>query len=135
MRTRKHSAHSDALGRVFHADLFELGPAPTVVVLQFGGSGVTAAKYWERATTRVAAFDDVLARLEVEGMSLAFAFVTAPFDLGYALFHQDPAAAARWTRHVAEDLLALWPDLPVFLQGYSGGIELAIRGPTCYRGV
>jgi hypothetical protein len=128
----KHRAYSNALKRRFHVDVFRLGVSPDVLVLHFGGSGVSEANYQSRAHSIIPVFDEALEELEVEELSLVFAFVTAPFDLGFAHFHRNSDEAARWTQHVVEDLLPMAQGLPVFLQGYSGGIELAVRGPQLH---
>jgi len=120
---------SAVLGRVWHADVARLGETPSVLVLHFGGSGISRERYERRATTRNPVFDEALTALAKEGQQLVFAFVTAPFDLPYRFFHERPEPAARWRAHVEGELMALAPQLPVFLLGYSGGIELALRGP------
>ncbi|HQP88945.1 MAG TPA: hypothetical protein PLL76_22035 [Thermoanaerobaculia bacterium] len=142
MRAAKLTGTSASLGRAFHADAFLLGAAPTFLALMFGGSGVSEEKYRERATTIVPAFDGALSRLE-RAASFAFVFVTAPYDVPFARFEAEPDGAARWNRHVCDELLPLvdgWlglqTPLPRYLIGYSGGAALALSGhhldPKCY---
>lgn len=142
MRAAKLADASTNLGRTFHADALLLGASPTFLALMFGGSGVSEETYRERASTIVPVFDGALSRLERE-VSFAFVFVTAPYDVPFSRFDVEPDEAARWNRHVCEELLPLvdgWlgpqAPLPRYLIGYSGGAALALSGhhldPGCY---
>jgi hypothetical protein len=125
----KHVARSVALGRSFHADVFEVGSGPELAILHFGGSGISASTYAARASTVAPAFSPAHERALHAGLTLVHVFVTAPFDVPFARFSEHPEAAECWTRHVRDDLVPLAGGLPMYLVGYSGGIELAIRGP------
>ncbi len=138
----KLTGRSGLLGRDFHADGFLAGPAPRFVALMFGGSGVDEATYRARTGTLVPVFDAALARLEREA-SFAFVYVTAPWEVPFARFDEEPVESARWTRHVREEVLPLvdaWlgptGPLPRYLMGYSGGAALALSGhhldAACY---
>ncbi len=131
MRRSKLVAHSAALGRDFHADVFEVGEAPQVLVVMFGGSGMTQGEYETRAATIVPVFDRALTDLASDH-SFVFVYVTAPYDVPFGQFGQfedEPEAAERWTRHVVDELLPRWPTPPVYFIGYSGGAALALCGP------
>ncbi len=134
MKGTKLVARSGLLGREFHADAFLAGEAPRFLALMFGGSGVDEATYGARCATLVPAFDAALARLEREA-SFAFVYVTAPRDVPFARFDDEPEESARWNRHVCAELLPLvetWlgaaRPLPRYLIGYSGGAALALSG-------
>ena len=133
---------SGLLGREFHADALLAGEAPRFLALMFGGSGVDEAAYGARFTTLVPVFDAALARLERE-TSFGFVYVTAPWDVAFAHFDDEPEESERWNRHVREELLPLvdaWlganGPLPRYLIGYSGGAALALSGhqldAACY---
>ena len=130
----KRIARSEALGRVFHADVFDVGDEPALLVLIFGGSGVSKEEYTAREGSILNWLDRPLAELAAEGRSLRVVYVTAPFDLPLAHLTQDEDEAERWTRHVDEDLLALGSGLPVYLLGYSGGAALALCGAHLHCG-
>lgn len=134
MFSSKLTGKSDRLGRDFHADAFLVGIAPRFLGLMFGGSGVSEDDYRTRAGTLVPAFDVALARLERES-SFAFVYVTAPWDVAFARFDEEPDEAESWNGHVREELLPLvetWlgaaRPLPRYLIGYSGGAALALSG-------
>lgn len=128
MHGTKLAGPSHHLGRRFHLDHFRVGHQPAFQLLLFGGSGVGRAEYAAREDRLVAAFDGALGRLERE-LSFAFIFVTAPFDVRFNAFEEEPSEAERWTRHVEEEVLPLLPALPLYLAGYSGGAALALGGP------
>ena len=124
----KHIAQSSALGRSFHADMFDVGADPALLVLAFGGSGVSKQEYMSREGSILTWLDRPLAELADEGRSFRVVYVTAPYDQPLADLIEDEEAARRWTRHVEEDLLTLGPGLPLYLLGYSGGATLALCG-------
>ena len=134
MKSSKLVGKSALLGRQFHADAFLAGEAPRFLALMFGGSGVDEATYRTRFETLVPAFDAALARLEREA-SFAFVYVTAPWDVPFARFDDEPDESARWDRHVWAELLPLVDTalgfkapLPRYLLSYSGGAALALSG-------
>jgi pimeloyl-ACP methyl ester carboxylesterase len=132
---RKVDAESAILNRRFHVDVFRLGAEPAFAVMLFGGSGVDRAQYEARAATVNPTFDGALREVARE-VSFVLAYVTAPYDVPYNRFADDPEAAARWMRHVDEELLPIVPELPLYLVGYSGGAALAMNGahesPRCF---
>ena len=133
VQSTKIQAHSAVLGREFHADLFNLGDEPAeLLVLLFGGSGMSAGKYQRRGETIVPVFDAALHQLAAHH-TLAFAYVTAPYDVPFRSFPEVPGAVDRWQAHAEEELLpacgrGLAPDAPLYVIGYSGGMALATNG-------
>jgi len=138
---RKIHAASSLLGRPFHADAFVVGNSPQFWMLFFGGSGVSADAYRARRETLVPVFDDALASL-ARSFSFGFVFVTAPFDVPFLRFPDEPEAADRWCAHVRQELVpsvtAAFPSLrgvPRYVSGYSGGAALALAGHHLDSGV
>lgn len=134
MERRKVRNESLVLGRPFHADTFVAGTKPSFLMLFFGGSGVSETVYWERFNTIVPIFDRTLESLE-RTHSFGFVYVTAPFDVPFLRFPEDPDAADRWSTHVRTELLsAVFESLPAmrglprYTAGYSGGAALALAG-------
>lgn len=134
MERRKICSTSILLQRPFHADAFVSGLTPRFLVLFFGGSGISAPVYQERQETIVPVFDRALESLE-RTHSFGFVYVTAPFDVPFVRFAEDPAAADRWSAHVRGELLsAVFESLPAmrglprYTAGYSGGTALALAG-------
>lgn len=134
MERRKICAESRLLQRPFHFDAFVTGSTPRFSMLFFGGSGISNSVYWERRETIVPVFDQAFATLE-RTLSFGFVFVTAPFDVPFLRFPDDPVAADRWSAHVRSELLpkvgASLPvlhGLPRYTIGYSGGAALALSG-------
>lgn len=119
---------STVLGRMAHADVFELGTEPKFLLALFGGSGVDEELYEERARSVIPVFDGLLASLAQGPLSLIFVHVTAPYDLPFNDFAGNTAAAATWNAHVAAELLEPWSGLPYFVSGFSGGAVLALNG-------
>lgn len=128
LRSSKLTVASETLGRPAHADVFELDPSPVVLVVLIAGAGVEEDEYRVRGQTVIPVFDLLLGRLAADGCRAAFVHVTAPFDLPFARFAEEPAAAARWTAHFVDELLAPWPQLPFVVGGFSSAVALALNG-------
>ncbi len=131
---RKVVGESALLGRSFHADVFVVGEAPRVLVLLFGGSGVTKSAYDERGESITPLFGAAFDAAKSAG-DFGFAYVTAPYDVPFAHFQDDHESAELWDAHVRTELLptieAQVPALrgiPRYLAGYSGGALLALSG-------
>ena len=127
MISRKYIAESEILGRNFHLDLFKTKARPSFLVIMFGGSGISEQEYRRRLQTSAHVFGPKLLELEQE-FSFAFTYVTAPYDIPFNDFSRQEDEAARWKKHVSSDILPLWPDLPHYFIGYSGGFALAVQG-------
>lgn len=128
MHAIKLLRYSALLKRDFHADLFlpdDPVNQPTGIVVFFGGSGITKHEYQARMQYTNPAFETILPNL-VDCAPFALLFVTAPYDLSYTHFDEEPECLALWQRHVAEELLVDFTHLPTFFIGYSGGILLAL---------
>jgi len=128
-------AESQVLKRRYHADVFVVGEAPVVMVVSFGGSGISREVYEARKAAVVGVFDRAFLGL-VKEHSFGFAYVTAPYDVRFNSFGTDEEAASTWVRHVNEELLPAIQEaprhdleaLPLYLIGYSGGAALALHG-------
>lgn len=134
MEGTKLVAGSTILERAFHVDAFVVGAAPTFLGLLFGGSGVTRETYEARERSLVPVFDAALASLE-RTLSFGLVFVTAPHDVPFSRFADEPAEGERWDAHVRGELLPLVGErlpqlggLPRYVMGYSGGAALALSG-------
>ena len=127
MNGRKVDLESTILARRFHVDVFRVGDRPLFGVILFGGSGVDRATYEARGATVNPVFDGVLRELDRE-VSFVLAYVTAPYDVPYNRFAEEPEVAERWRRHVEEELFPIVPELPVYLAAYSGGAALVMNG-------
>ena len=125
MKRRKWVEHSDILGRMFHIDVFEPATIPVGLILFFGGSGKSEAEYIRRKDSINPALDPVFERVTPNVVCL---YLTAPYDIQYARPDRFASQSDRWLRHIREEVLAPWADLPVFLVGYSGGVILALSG-------
>ena len=133
--SHKIVTESQILKRTYHADVFMVGVAPAVLVVCFGGSGISRQVYEQRQATIVSVFDRALGCFARE-RSFGFAFVTAPYDVPFNSFGTDEADAVEWNTHVEEELLPAVKDtlqhgleaLPMYLIGYSGGAALALNG-------
>ena len=128
MTARKLQAHSDVLGREFHADLFDPVSKPELLVLFFGGSGRNREESERRATTIIPGVEERLARLE-GSRPVRFVFVTAPYDVPFNRFATELDALDTWVEHVTTELLPLVAvdGGKVFLASYSGGAALAFN--------
>ncbi|QDS97194.1 hypothetical protein HG15A2_04540 [Adhaeretor mobilis] len=128
MKKSKQRLNSKVLGpgRPVHADVFKLGPSTDRVVLLFGGSGISEEEYAERSETIIPVFDKLLQRLPESNTT--FLHATAPYDVPFARFENEPAQAEVWNQHVVSELLQPWKDLPYWACGYSGGAALALNG-------
>lgn len=128
----KRSVTSAVLGRPAHADVFELGSPPAILVVLFAGAGVDEEEYRRRGETVIPVFGPTFDRLASEGSRAVVAHVTAPFDLPFVRFAEEPAASACWTAHVADELLAPWLSLPFVAGGFSSAASLALSGLHLY---
>ena len=138
MRSHKRLIHSALLNRMAHADVFEIGNGPAFLFMLFGGSGIDDEEYERRAQSVIPLFGQVLEDAARRVPSFVFAHVTAPYDLAFRGFPDDPPSAERWNAHVASELLEPWAALPYFVCGFSGGALLALSGlhrhPRCIGG-
>ncbi|HMB05560.1 MAG TPA: hypothetical protein VKP69_17720 [Isosphaeraceae bacterium] len=138
MNSHKRRINSTLLGRMAHADIFEVGTAPKFLFTLFGGSGVDEDEYELRSRSVIPIFGSVLRDLEDCGMDLVMAHVTAPYDVPFNRFSADPSSADTWNAHVSTELLLPWSLLPYFVSGFSGGAALALNGlqqaPRCFGG-
>jgi hypothetical protein len=138
MNSYKRQVESALLGRMAHADIFEVGPTPKFLFILFGGSGVDEDEYELRSRSVIPFFGSVLIGLENRGMGFVMTHVTAPYDVPFNRFSSDPGAADTWNAHVRGELLAPWSGLPRFVSGFSGGAALALNGlyrdPKCFGG-
>ena len=136
MKSHKRSITSSLLGRMAHADVFELGSSPSFLFVLFGGSGIDDEEYDRRSESVIPLFDDVLQRLS--GTNAVMVHVTAPYDVPFNRFAENPSAAELWKAHVLEELLSPWSVLPYFVCSFSGGAALALNGlqrePRCFGG-
>lgn len=136
MKAYKRSITSNLLGRAAHADVFELGSSPSFLFVLFGGSGIDDEEYERRSETVIPVFDEVLKGLP--GTKAVVVHVTAPYDVPFNRFAENPSAAELWKAHVLDELLSPWSDLPYFVCGFSGGAALALNGlqkePRCFGG-
>lgn len=136
MESYKRCLQSTLLGRMAHADVFELGRAPGFLFVLFGGSGVDEEEYERRSKSVIPIFGEVLERLSRSGANLVMVYVSAPFDVPFARFAKDPSSAEKWNAHVLTELLQPWSNLPYFACGFSGGAALALNGleriPRCF---
>lgn len=136
MKAYKRSITSSLLGRAAHADVFELDSSPSFLFALFGGSGIDDEEYERRSKTVIPVFDEVLQGLT--GMNAVMVHVTAPFDVPFNRFAENPSTAGLWKAHVLDELLSPWSGLPYFVCGFSGGAALALNGlqkePRCFGG-
>ena len=128
MNSHKRRTESTLLGRMAHADIFEIGTTPKFLFILFGGSGVDEDEYELRSSSVIPIFGSVLESLEDRGMNLVMAHVTAPYDVPFNRFSADPSSADTWNAHVSAELLDPWSRLPYFVSGFSGGAALALNG-------
>jgi predicted esterase len=138
MKPYKRSITSSLLGRMAHADVFELGSSPSFLFVLFGGSGIDEEEYERRSESVIPVFDRVLETLERGGMNAVMVHVTAPYDVPFNRFAESPSAAELWKAHVLKELLEPWQHLRYFVCGFSGGAALALNGlqmtPRCFGG-
>ena len=132
----KRCIQSHILGRMAHADVFELSTMSAGLVVFFGGSGVDDEEYIKRSKTLVPVFDSVFDR---NGESpITFVYISAPYDVPYNRFAREPKALADWNAHVLIELLNPWSELPFYVCSFSGGAALALNGvhqdPRCLGG-
>ena len=132
----KRCIQSHILGRMAHADVFELSTMSAGLVVFFGGSGVDDEEYIKRSKTLVPVFDSVFDR---NGESpITFVYICAPYDVPYNRFALERKALANWNAHVLTELLDPWNDLPFYVCSFSGGAALALNGvhqdPRCFGG-
>lgn len=128
VRSYKRRCDSTLLGRMSHADVFEVGANPRFLFVLMGGSGVDEDEYCSRSQTVIPVFGKILDDVARENLSLVLVHVTAPYDVPFNRFANEPRAAARWNAHVLKELLKPWAQLPYFVAGFSGGIALALFG-------
>jgi hypothetical protein len=67
MKSHKLTITSNLLGRMAHADVFELGSPQTFLFVLFGGSGIDEEEYERRAKSVIPVFDPVLEKLAQAG--------------------------------------------------------------------
>lgn len=128
MKSHKRFIASARLKRKAHADVFEIGLSQRFLFVLFGGSGVDEDEYELRSKSVIPLFDPVLEGLERGGTEVLFVHVTAPYDVPFNRFRDEPSAAEVWNAHVLSELLEPWSDLPFFVSGFSGGAALALNG-------
>lgn len=128
VRSYKRRFDSTLLGRMAHADVFEIGANPRFLFVLMGGSGVDEVEYCSRSQTVIPVFGKILDDVARENLSLVMVHVTAPYDVPFNRFADEPSAAARWNAHVLTELLQPWSHLPFFVAGFSGGAALALNG-------
>lgn len=127
MGVSKRLFESKRLKRRAHADVLALGVGdPSALVVVFGGSGIDQEEYEARAHTAVPVFDSLVA--DMEPIDVTLVYVTAPYDVPFRVFREEPSRARVWNAHVIEELLAPWQSLPFFVAGFSGGAALAFHG-------
>jgi hypothetical protein len=128
MKSAKQIIRSDLLGRMAHADAFEIGASPAYLFVLFGGSGVDEEEYERRSQSVIPIFGPLLDWLEQCVPSLVLVYVSAPYDVPFNRFASEPSAVQTWNEHVATELLEPWAKLPYFVSGFSGGAALALNG-------
>lgn len=133
VQSKKIMAWSAFLGRDFHADLFKVGAGPAeLLIMLFGGSGMTADEYRQRGKSIIPVFSPALHQLAADH-SLVFVYVSAPYDVPFRFFSEDEDACRKWLAHAEDELIpacskGLPPDMPLYFIGYSGGMALAVNG-------
>ncbi len=127
MKSIKRVIQSDLLGRMAHADAFEIGTSPEFLLVLFGGSGVEEDEYERRSRTVIPVFGPLLNWLSNRSLSLFFLYVSAPYDLPFNQFPSAPSTKT-WNAHVTTELLEPWSNLPYFVSSFSGGTALALNG-------
>lgn len=136
MKSYKHRVHSSILRRPAHADVFATGDAPRFPLVLFGGSGVDEEEYDRRSGPVVPFFGPALEQIDDRPDPFVLVHVTAPYDVPFARFSREPAAAERRNAHVSREILEGWSGLPHVVGGLSGGLALALhglqRGPRCF---
>ncbi len=128
MRSYKRRFDSTLLGRMAHADVFGIGANPRFLFVLMGGSGVDEVEYCNRSQTVIPVFGKIQDDVARENLNLVMVHVTAPYDVPFNRFGNEPNAAAQWNDHVLTELLEPWAQLPYFVAGFSGGIALALFG-------
>lgn len=138
MKAYKRIIASALLNRTAHSDIFELGVAPRILFLLFGGSGVDEEEYEHRSRSVIPVFGPLFAGLTSRGTDAVVVHVTAPYDVPFNQLAEDQSAADTWNAHVLTELLEPWSGLPYFVTGFSGGAALALNGlhdqPRCFGG-
>ncbi len=128
MRKYKHQFESVLLRRNAHLDVFELGQTPEFLFLLFGGSGIDEEVYWQRSTSIIPVFNNMLAKLEDKGLQCVFVHATAPFDIPFNRFPEESHSRQIWNKHVRTEIVNPWSKLPMIVGGFSGGATLAFSG-------
>ena len=128
MRAQKHVISSSLLNRIAHADIFEIGAEPKFLLPLLGGSGVDEDEYERRSRTVIPIFDRLFEWLTRREINAVVAYVSAPYDVPFNRFAEEPAAVDTWNLHVLTELLAPWSNLPYFVSSFSGGAALAFNG-------
>ena len=90
------------------------------------GRGVDEEEYVLRSETTPPIFGSLLE--EQPDRRFLFAYISAPYDVSFRRFTEDPRLAASWNRHILEELFDEWSTLPFFVCGFSGGNALAFNG-------
>ena len=136
MECTKHIVESSIFARMAHADVSWGAPPLSHAFVIFGGSGVDEEEYIRRSKTVIPIFDSLLN--EQTNRNFLFAYVSAPYDVPFRRFQEDPKLAEPWNRHVLVELFGKWSTLPFFVCGFSGGNSLAFNGvhadPRCFGG-
>jgi len=132
MKTTKIQFYSVILNRQFHLDLFEPSGTPELLVVMFGGSGMTREKY-ARYAGGVNELVQAAAEEVMDEGQLALAYAYAPFDVRMNAFEEEPDEAERWRGHVLQEILPQLPDVPLYCIGYSGGMALAAHSLLDHR--
>jgi hypothetical protein len=126
VKGRKIIGKSQMLGRDFHLDFFGSAEATDLMVIMFGGSGVTKEEYLKRRFSVIPVFDAMLTELEREA-SFCFAYFSSPFDVNLNAVGISETETARWKHHAIDELLPELPELPFYFIGYSGGLSSALH--------
>ena len=90
MKSYKRMIHSALLGRMAHADVFELGTEPDFLYVHFSGSGVHQEEYELRSQSVSPIFGPLLEWLGTRSRSLVLVYVSAPYDVPYNRFASEP---------------------------------------------
>jgi hypothetical protein len=108
--------------------VFEIGERPKFLFVIAGGSGLGEEEYLLRSWSVIPIFDPLMSWLSERSLELIMVYISAPYDVPFARFATEPAAAAAWNAHLATELLEPWCGWPYFVCGFSGGAALVLNG-------